>query len=141
MGVGGTQIQSQSWLQMESEVTLGYLRLDLKTEHFSELSRYSPHPKQHPAYHPSFSRCTYYVNYTLVSKFCLLFFLFFSHPSLPAFEAGLKLSLGKDDTELLIFLYPPPKCWDDSCIPSCQVYVLLGIEPKALCVLQKHPAN
>lgn len=45
--------------------------------------------------------------------------------------------IAKDDLELLIFLLLPPECWNYRCVPSCQVYVVLGVEPGALHMLGK----
>jgi hypothetical protein len=49
-------------------------------------------------------------------------------------QAGLKLQ----DLELLILLFPLPKYLNDRHVPPHLVYAVLGIEPRALCVLGQH---
>lgn len=48
------------------------------------------------------------------------------HPGWPL--AG---HVDEDDLELMIFLPPPSECLDCKCPPSCLVYAVLGIEPRA----------
>lgn len=36
---------------------------------------------------------------------------------------------------------PPPKCWDDRCVPLCTTYAVVGIEPRASCMLEELSAN
>lgn len=60
-----------------------------------------------------------------------LFFKTWSH----VFQACLKLA--RDSLELLIHLPPPPKCWNDRCLSHLD-YVVLGMEPRALCVPSRH---
>lgn len=50
------------------------------------------------------------------------------------------LFVGKDDLELLMLLSLPPECWDYSYMLPCLVYGVLGIKPRALCVLGKPSA-
>lgn len=37
--------------------------------------------------------------------------------------------VAKGELELLIFMLPPPKYWDDGCAVLFQVVILLGIKP------------
>lgn len=51
-----------------------------------------------------------------------------------ATQAGLE-----DDLEFLTLLFPSVQCWDCRLNhPPCQVYMVLGIQPWALCMLGKH---
>lgn len=36
---------------------------------------------------------------------------------------------------------PPPKCWDDRCVTLCMTYAVVGIEPRASCMLEELSAN
>ena len=45
--------------------------------------------------------------------------------------------IAKDDFELLILLSPYPKGWDYKYMLPCPIYVMLGIEPRALRILGK----
>lgn len=49
-------------------------------------------------------------------------------------QVGLEL-------ELMSLLSPPLKCWGSRCAPPSQAYVLLGIEPRTLRVLDKCSAH
>lgn len=44
--------------------------------------------------------------------------------------------VAKDKFEFLIFMSLSPKCWDYRYVSSSIVYVMLGIEPKASCLLK-----
>lgn len=59
-----------------------------------------------------------------------------------SFERGTRLNsnaiITKDNLEFLIILTPTPRCWDYRCGPSWLVYVVLGIEARALCILAKY---
>lgn len=46
--------------------------------------------------------------------------------------------VAKDNLELLILLPPPPKGWNTDVQPPLLIYVLLEMEPRALCMLGKH---
>lgn len=39
---------------------------------------------------------------------------------------------------LNFLLPPPPEYWDYKYVPACQVYVVLGIKPRTLCMPGKH---
>lgn len=45
--------------------------------------------------------------------------------------------VGKDDLELLMFLSLYPKGFDYTCMLPCFTYVVLGVKPEALCMLDK----
>lgn len=65
-------------------------------------------------------------------KYDLLVCLFESEHHIVQF--GLEL-------ELTSLLSAPLKCWGSRCAPPSQAYVLLGIEPRALRILDKCSAN
>lgn len=49
--------------------------------------------------------------------------------------------VAEKDLELLTLLSPPPKCWNYRFVPPHPVYVVLGPEPRALCVLGKYSTS
>lgn len=49
--------------------------------------------------------------------------------------------VAKDNLELLILLPPPPRGWNTNVQPPLLIYVLLEMEPGALCMLGKHSTN
>lgn len=51
------------------------------------------------------------------------------------------LHVAKDDFELLVLLPPPPKCWDGGRAPPHLVYVVRGMEPRALCMSGERSAD
>lgn len=54
-------------------------------------------------------------------------------------QADFNLGRAKDDLELVIFLPPPLKCSDYRHVPPSPVYVVLVIEPAALCMVSTPP--
>lgn len=48
---------------------------------------------------------------------------------------GFKLNVY--DFELLILLLIPSQCWYSMHVPPHPIYIVLGIEPRALCMLHK----
>jgi hypothetical protein len=49
--------------------------------------------------------------------------------------------INKDILELLILLPQSSKGWNHRCVTLCLVYEVLGIEPRASCMLCKHSSN
>lgn len=49
--------------------------------------------------------------------------------------------IAKDNLELLIFVLLPPEGWDYRCVLQCLLYVVLGIEPRTLCMMIKHSVH
>ena len=59
----------------------------------------------------------------------LLFYLFIFEKRYHASQSSLEISyIAEDGLKLLIFLPPPPKCYD---YRSISVYVVLGSKPQA----------
>lgn len=48
------------------------------------------------------------------------------------------LYVAEIDSEFLILLPPPLKSWDGSHVPPHPVSSMLGVEPRVLCVVDKH---
>lgn len=53
-------------------------------------------------------------------------------------QAILKLT---EDPEFLMLLPPFPESWVSGSMSPCLVYMVLGTEPRALCILGKHPST
>lgn len=56
-------------------------------------------------------------------------------------QHGLKFHVAQNDPELLSLLLIPPKCWDYRHAPLHPVSWVLGMEPRASCILGKHSTN
>ena len=54
-------------------------------------------------------------------------------------QVALQLTVQHKNTfELLIFLWPPPEFWNYKHVPPLLVYLILGMEFRASCILGKH---
>lgn len=49
--------------------------------------------------------------------------------------------MAEDDLELLNLLFSPPKGWDPKHVLQHPVSLVLGIEPRILCMFGKHSAK
>lgn len=99
-----------------------------------------------PSYAPSWpdQRSGCYISQMQFTVF--LFTYFFLIWSLIVFVCILGWSqlyyIAKHNPEFLILLIPPPECQDyQNLPPPCPVHVVLGIKPRAFCMLSKHAIN